>query len=80
MVRVFLSDVSIGCPQCALLTQGLHFRQEIQSYVCTHFGRNPRFDREQHWAEIGDIWQTFGRHLADIGQMLGKYWADIWNT
>jgi hypothetical protein len=22
-----------------------------------HIGRNPRFDREQHWAEIGNIGQ-----------------------
>ena len=25
-----------------------------------HIGRNPRFDREEHWAEIGNIGQTMG--------------------
>ena len=25
-----------------------------------HIGRNPRFDREGHWAEIGNIGQTYG--------------------
>ena len=33
-----------------------------------HIGRNPRFDREQHWAEFGDIGQTYGT--------LGRHWAD----
>ena len=28
-----------------------------------HIGRNPRFDREQHWAEIEDILQTLGKHV-----------------
>ena len=31
-----------------------------------HIGRNPRFDHEQHWAEVGNIVQksgTLGRHL-----------------
>ena len=25
-----------------------------------HIGRNPRFDREGHWAETGNIGQTYG--------------------
>ena len=29
-------------------------------YVRKHIGRNPRFDREGHWAEIGNIGQTYG--------------------
>ena len=27
-------------------------------WVMKHIGRNPRFDREQHWADIRDIGQT----------------------
>ena len=48
--------------------------------------QTPRFDREQYWAETGDIWQTYrtlGRHWVDIGQKLGtlgRYWADIGQT
>ena len=53
----------------------------------------PRFDREQHWADIWDIRQvlikikhyanieqTLGRywgHLADIGKTLGRHWEDV---
>ena len=43
-----------------------------------HIGRNPRFDREGHWADIWDIAQTLGRHWADIGKKtLGSHQADI---
>ena len=51
-----------------------------------HIGRNPRFDREGHWAEIGNIGQilrTLSRHMgrwADIGQTFGRHWADIGQT
>ena len=59
---------------------------EFYAILTEHIGRNPRFDREQHWAEFGDIGQTFetlGRHWADIGdigQTFGRHWADIGKT
>ena len=34
-----------------------------------HIERNPRFDREQHWAEIGNIEQTYGT--------LGRHWCPL---
>ena len=50
------------------------------AFIKKHIGRNPRFDREQHWAEFGVIGQTYGtlgRHWAVIGKILGRHWADI---
>ena len=39
-----------------------------------HIGRNLRFDQEQHWAEIGDIGQTYGT----LGRYCG-HWVEIVN-
>ena len=58
----------------------MKWRKEIME---KHIGRNPRFDCEQHWAEFGDIGQTYGtlhRHCADIEQTLRGHWADIGQT
>ena len=56
----------------------------ITQFKKKHIGRNPRFDREQHWAEIGDIGQTYEtlsrywghwglqEEFGDIGQILWK--------
>ena len=38
-----------------------------------HIGRNLRFDCEGHWAGFGDIGQTLGRHWADIGVLHISY-------
>ena len=52
-------------------------------YKLKHIGRNPRFDREGHWADIWDIGhisRTLGRHMehwAEIVQTYGRYWAHI---
>jgi hypothetical protein len=47
-----------------------------------HVARNPRFDRERHWADIWDV-EDIGQTLGDIGQTLGtlhKHLAGIWQT
>ena len=36
-------------------------------FLIKQIERNPRFDRKQHWAGIGDIGQTYG--------ILGRYWG-----
>ena len=44
---------------------------QFSKFSKKHIGRNPRFDREGHWAEIGNIGQTW-----NIGQTygtLGRY-------
>ena len=41
--------------------QGSNFNKQCASKIIGNklIGRNPRFDREQHWAEIGEIGQIY---------------------
>ena len=41
-----------------VLKRGRNVR--VSNLTKKHIGRNPRFDREGHWAEIGNIGQTYG--------------------
>ena len=53
-----------------------------------HIGRNPRFDRKRHWAEIvGALGTLGGNYLGTLGnsefrsvKLLGGHWADIGQT
>ena len=53
-----------------LLSYFKHVKLKIYfHFLYKHIGRNPRFDRKQRWAEIGNIGQTYGtleRHWEDI--------------